>query len=169
MDSTSPIASKPVSESKIDSHVYRIFPNDLNSHKTVFGGQVMAIADRLALVVAERHSAHICVTASLDSVHFLAPAKEGDTLVFSAAVNKAWNSSMEIGVRVEAENSRTGKHKHIVSAYFTFVALDENNRPVQVPQLILETEDERKRYEAAEIRKQGLLKTRGTMKESGLK
>jgi len=157
--------SKPVSASKIDSHVYRIFPNDLNSHKTVFGGQVMAIADRLALVVSERHSSRVCVTASVDSVHFLAPAKEGDTLIFSAAINRCWNSSMEVGVRVEAENSIINTHKHIVSAYFTFVAIDEHNNPVAVPDVVPETKEEKQRYEAAQLRNQDLLRTRKRLKE----
>jgi acyl-CoA hydrolase len=157
--------SKPVSASKIDSHVYRIFPNDLNSHKTVFGGQVMAIADRLALVVSERHSSRVCVTASVDSVHFFAPAKEGDTLIFSAAINRCWNSSMEVGVRVEAENSIINEHKHIVSAYFTFVAIDEHNNPVTVPDVVPETKEEKQRYEAAQLRKRDLLRTRKRLKE----
>ena len=125
--------SKTSSASKIDNHVYKIFPNDLNAKKTVFGGLIMSIADRLAVVVAERHSSQTCVTASVDSWHFVAPAKENDTLLFSVAINKAWGSSMEIGVKVEAENSYEGTKRHIVSAYFTFVALDDAGKTVPVP------------------------------------
>lgn len=159
------MSSKTVAESKIDNHVYKVFPNDLNAHKTVFGGQVMAIADRLSLVVAERHSGYVCVTASVDSIHFLGPAKENDTLIFSVAVNRAWGSSMEIGVRVLAENSYTGESKHIVSSYMTFVALDSNDKPVGVPELIPETDEEKLRFRAADLRRQARLNTRDSLKQ----
>ena len=157
--------SKTSSTSKIDNHVYKIFPNDLNAKKTVFGGLIMSIADRLAVVVAERHSSHTCVTASVDSWHFVAPAKENDTLLFSAAVNKAWGSSMEIGVRVEAENSYEGTKRHIVSAYFTFVALDKDGKTVPVPALVPQNDKEQQRYEAAEVRRQARLAVREQLKQ----
>jgi acyl-CoA hydrolase len=144
---------KPVSASQVDNHVYKIFPNDLNAHYTVFGGLVMAICDRIALVVAERHSGHVCVTASVDSVHFLAPAKEGETLIVKAACNRAWTSSMEIGVKVLAENSFSGECRHIVSAYLTFVSLDVDGRPRKVPPLAPETPDEVRRFEEAQFRR----------------
>lgn len=140
---------KTVADSAINAHIYKVFPNDLNAHYTMFGGRVMAISDRLALVVAERHSGKMCVTASIDNVHFLGPAKEGETLVFSAAMNRAWISSMEIGVRVVAENSYTGERRHIVSAYFTFVALDKDGNTCKTPKLLAETRDEKRRYRQA--------------------
>ncbi|MDX1561086.1 MAG: acyl-CoA thioesterase [Marinobacter sp.] len=152
--------SKPVSASAIEKHVYKVFPNDMNSHNTVFGGMIMAKCDRLALVVAERHSAHVCVTAAVDSIHFRAPAKGNDTLLFSLSLNRSWGSSMEIGAKVEAENSYTGDTRHILSAFFTFVALDENDRPVDVPEVIPETGEQQRRYDNAEIRREGRLKTR---------
>ncbi len=161
---TDPRPAKPVSASRIDNHVYKIFPNDLNARKTAFGGMIMAIADRVAVVAAERHSGAVCVTAGVDSWHFVAPAKENDTLVFSVAVNRAWTSSMEIGVRVEAENSYDGTRKHIVSAYFTFVAVDGNDKPLTVPALLPETERERQRFEAAEVRRQARLSVRESLK-----
>ena len=77
--------TRPVAASAIDKHVYKVFPNDMNAHQTVFGGMIMAKCDRLALVVAERHSGHVCVTAAVDSIHFRAPAKGNDTLLFSLA------------------------------------------------------------------------------------
>ena len=157
--------SKTSSASKIDNHVYKIFPNDLNAKKTVFGGLIMSIADRLAVVVAERHSSQTCVTASVDSWHFVAPAKENDTLLFSVAINKAWGSSMEIGVKVEAENSYEGTKRHIVSAYFTFVALDDEGKTVPVPALVPQNDKEQQRYEAAEVRRQARLTVRGQLKK----
>jgi len=155
----SKVLSKTVSESAVEGHVYKVFPNDLNAHGTAFGGMIMAKCDRLSLVVAERHSSHVCVTASVDSIHFMAPAKENDTLLFKISVNRAWSSSMEIGVKVEAENSYTGENKHILSAYFTFVALDKNNKPASVPSLIAETKLQEKRFQQASIRRQARLKT----------
>ena len=129
------------------------FPNDLNAYGTVFGGLIMSTLDRLALVVAERHSGETCVTASVDSIHFLSPAAKGDVLLFRAAINRSWRSSMEIGVRVLSENSKTKETKHIASAYFTFVAIGENLRPVEVPKVIPETDKEKRRYEEAERRR----------------
>ncbi|MFM2419555.1 MAG: hypothetical protein RL385_4278 [Pseudomonadota bacterium] len=153
----SDLPAKTVSASRVDGHVYKIFPNDLNAHYTVFGGLVMSICDRIALVVAERHSGKVCVTASVDSVHFLAPAKEGDTLLVQAACNRAWTSSMEIGVKVSAENTFTRDTRHIVSAYLTFVALDALGKPMHVPSLTPETSDEARRFAEAEMRRNGRL------------
>lgn len=159
------MTGKPSSASCISNQVYKIFPNDLNAKRSVFGGLIMSMADRLAVVVAERHSGQVCVTASVDSWHFVAPAKENDTLLFSAAVNKAWGSSMEIGVRVDAENSYEGSKRHIVSAYFTFVALDDTGKPAAVPALQPQTEKEQQRYEAAEVRRQARLTVREQLKK----
>lgn len=146
-------SGKTVQDSAIQNQTYKVFPNDLNSMNTVFGGLVMSVIDRVALVVAERHSAHTCVTVSVDSIHFLGPAVRGDTLLFSASVNRSWRSSMEIGVRVETENYRTREVNHILSAYLTFVALDDDGKPTMVPQVIPETPIEQRRFEEAEERR----------------
>lgn len=151
---------KPVSASAVRDYTYKVFPNDLNSHLNVFGGLIMSTIDRVACVVAERHSEKLCVTASLDSMHFLAPAGRGDILVYQAAVNRVWRSSMEIGVKVLAENYRSGEKKHIVSAYLTFVAVDDDHNPTPVPELILETDLERRRYQDAEIRRENRKKVK---------
>ena len=134
---------KAPSESAVDQNVYKVFPNDLNSKYTVFGGLVMGLCDRTALIVAERHSGAACVTAAVDSLNFVAPARSGDTLIIKASANRAWRSSMEIGVHVAAENSYSGDSRHVVSAYFTFVALDETNKPLAVPEIRPETAAEK--------------------------
>jgi acyl-CoA hydrolase len=145
---------KKISESAVDEHVYKVFPNDLNSYGTVFGGLVMSTLDRIALVVAERHSETTCVTVSVDSMHFLGPAERGDNLIFKASINRSWRSSMEIGVKVLAENYRTREKRHILSAYFTFVAVDEHRKPMEVPLVVPETWVEKMRYERAQIRRE---------------
>jgi len=145
---------KTVSDSAVRHQVYKVFLNDLNANRTVFGGLVMSQLDRIASVVAERHSGHTCVTASVDALHFLAPAHEGDVLFYQASINKAWNSSMEIGVRVSSENPKTGEREHIVSAYFTFVAINKAGKPMPVPEAIPETAIEKRRYADAEVRRE---------------
>ena len=120
----------------------------------------MSLCDRTALIVAERHSGHACVTAAVDSLHFLAPARAGDTLIVKAAVNCAWRSSMEIGVHVAAEDSFSGETRHVVSAYLTFVALGDDGRPVHVPELRPESDIEKARYAAANARREARLEAR---------
>ena len=149
------IKEKKVSESAVHDQTYKIFPNDLNSNDTVFGGLVMSILDRVACVVAERHAERLCVTVSVDSMHFLAPARKGDVLIFQASINRSWRSSMEIGVRVTAEHHKSKDRKHILSAYLTFVALDKEGKPTEVPHVIAETPLEKRRYVEAELRRQG--------------
>lgn len=145
---------KTVKESAVDDHTYKVFPNDLNSYGTAFGGMIMSVLDRIACIVAERHSEKTCVTASVDSMHFLYPAKRGDILLFSASINRAWHTSMEIGARVMTENYKTKEKKHILSAYFTFVALDDDQKPTLVPEVIPETDLEKRRFREAGIRRE---------------
>ena len=154
------LPGKSPSESAVEQNVYKIFPNDLNSEYTVFGGLVMGLCDRTALIVAERHSGNSCVTVAVDSLNFLAPARSGETLLVKAAVNRAWKSSMEIGVHVVAENSFNGDTRHVVSAYLTFVALDDSRTPTQVPAVLPQTDTERRRFEAAMVRRDSRLAMR---------
>ena len=151
---------KAPSESSIDQNVYKVFPNDLNSKYTVFGGLVMSLCDRTALIVAERHSGSPCVTAAVDSLNFLAPARSGETLIVKAAVNRAWRSSMEIGVYVAAEDSHSGNSRHVVSAYLTFVALDDTGQPMPVPPVAPESKTETRRYREAQSRRDARLSSR---------
>ncbi len=130
---------KTVAHSAIHDTVVEVFPNDLNAHGTLFGGRVMEIVDTLAAISAKRHSNCVCVTLGIDSVRFLNPAKRGDILVCRASVNRAWNTSMEVGVQVVAEDFKTLQRKKIFSAYFTFVAVDDDHKPVKVSPVIPET------------------------------
>ncbi len=144
---------KPVSASFIVDQVVEVFPNDLNAHGTLFGGRVMQVVDSLAAIVAKRHSGKVCVTLGIDSVRFLNPAGRGDILVCMASVNRTWRTSMEVGVKVIAEDFRTLDQKGILSAYFTFVAVDDDHKPVEVIPVIPETEEQIKRFGAADIRR----------------
>jgi len=145
---------KLVSDSMVIDQVVEVFPNDLNAHGTLFGGRVMQIIDALAAIVAKRHSGMVCVTLGIDSVRFLSPARHGDILVCMASVNRTWRTSMEVGVKVMAEDFRTLLQKHVLSAYFTFVAVDEQHKPVPVIPVVPETENQFRRYEQAEVRRQ---------------
>ena len=155
-----PTSGKAPSASSVDQNVYKVFPNDLNSEYTVFGGLVMSLCDRTALIVAERHSGSACVTAAVDSLNFLAPARADDTLLVKVAVNRSWRSSMEIGVHVAAEDSYTGNTRHVVSAYLTFVALDKTGKTRSVPAVLPDTDIEKRRYEQAQARRDGRLSSR---------
>lgn len=153
--------AKKVSDSVLANQLYLIFPQDLNSNSTVFGGTVMAQGDKVAAMVARRHSGQNCVTAYVDGFRFLAPARRGEVLVFNASLNRAWNSSMEIGVKVFAENYQTGEKRHVVSAYYTFVPIDENHRPMPIQyDVIPETEEEKRRWQEADERRKRRLKER---------
>ncbi|MBY0529349.1 MAG: acyl-CoA thioesterase [Rhabdochlamydiaceae bacterium] len=147
------LKGKRVVESAIHDQVAVVYPNDLNAYGTLFGGRVLEISDRLAGVVAKRHSGRVCVTLSVDSVRFHSPAKHGDVLVFQASVNRVWNTSMEIGLKVFVEEFRTLARKHIVSAYFTFVAVGDDMKPVKIPPILPETEDEKRRFAQADERR----------------
>ncbi|HSW86538.1 MAG TPA: acyl-CoA thioesterase [Rhabdochlamydiaceae bacterium] len=149
---------KLVADSAINDQTAVVFPNDLNAYGTLFGGRVLELADRTAGVVAKRHSGRDCVTLGIDSVRFLAPAKHGDVLVFKASINRVWHTSMEIGIKVLAEDYKKLDSKHIFSAYFTFVAIDDALKPVAIDAIIPVTDEEKRRYEQAELRRKQRLK-----------
>lgn len=145
---------KRVSESSIEGHHYEIFPPDLNSNNTVFGGRVMEIADMLAAACAKKHSGKTCATLLVDSMRFLSPAYRGEILIFYAAVNRAWKTSMEVGIKVVTAATHESPSRRVLSAFFTLVSVDQDNRPSPTVPLIAETEEEKRRFEEAQSRRE---------------
>lgn len=127
----------------------RVFPNDVNNHNTLFGGKLMSDLDQVASISAARHSRCECVTASTDSVDFLQPIRTTDSVCFESYVTWTGTSSMEVFVKIIAENLISGERKIAATALLTFVALDDNNRPTSVPKVIPETDEEKKLHETA--------------------
>ncbi len=127
----------------------RVFPNDVNNHNTLFGGRLMSDLDQIASISAARHSRRECVTASTDSVDFLHPIRPTDSVCFESYVTWTGTSSMEVFVKIIAEDLKSGESKMAATALLTFVALDEHERPTRVPQVIPETKEERKLHETA--------------------
>jgi acyl-CoA hydrolase len=128
-------------------------PMDANSAGFVHGGTIMRYCDEAAGLAAVRHSQRRCVTAGMDRMTFNEPVHIGEVVTFLATVNAAWRTSIEVGVRVEAEDPRTGNSRHTTTAYLTMVALDDDGRPSEVPTLECETEDERRREREAQLRR----------------
>ena len=135
-------------------------PGDANNLGHIFGGVILSMMDKTAAIAAFRHSRASVVTASIDRVDFREPIHLGDLVVMKASVNYAGRTSMEVGVRVEAEELLSGRRRHTNSCYLTFVAVDRDGRPVQVPTLIPETAEEQRRYEAAKERRARRLEER---------
>ncbi|MBA2564945.1 MAG: acyl-CoA thioesterase [Gemmatimonadetes bacterium] len=135
-------------------------PQWVNLHGTVHGGYILMLADQIAYVVASRHAGRPTVTASFDEVDFRSPIEVGDIVTLHARVNYVGRTSMEIGVRVEAEDLVTREVRHTNSCYITMVAIDEG-RPARVPQLLLETDEERARHERAGERRRVREERRG--------
>lgn len=126
-----------------------VLPSHTNSLGSIFGGQVMSWIDIAAAIAAQRHSRSVVVTASIDQLQFIEPVYKGWVVNLKASVNFAGKTSMEVGVRVDAENPSTGERVHTASAYLTFVALDSEFRPKAVPKVAPVTDDEKRRYQAA--------------------
>jgi acyl-CoA hydrolase len=142
-----------------------VLPQHTNALGSVFGGQVMAWIDICAAIAAQRHCRMPVVTASVDALQFIAPVLKGFTINLSASVNYAGKTSLEVGVRIEAENTMTGERSHTASAYLTFVALGEDKKPTAVPPVLAETDEEKRRYQAAQIRRQNRLALREQTKK----
>jgi uncharacterized protein (TIGR00369 family) len=147
-----PTAAKTVAGSKtVMSRT--MLPSDANPYGNVHGGEVMKLIDAVAGAAATRHARARVVTARIDELSFLAPVYVGHLVTAKASVNHVGRTSMEVGVRVEAEDMLTGSVVHVASAYLVFVATDERGRPTPLPGLLAETDDERRRMKAAEARR----------------
>ena len=131
-----------------------MFPVDANPSGNVHGGTILKLIDTAAGIAAHRHCRTNVVTASMDRLDFHEPIFVGELVVVRAAINYVGQTSMEVGVRVEAENLMTGEVRHTNSAYLTIVSLDENRKPTPVPGVVAETDDERRRFEEGRVRAQ---------------
>lgn len=130
-----------------------VLPNDTNRLGNLLGGRLMHWLDIAAAIAAWRHTNRICVTASIDELNFIHPIKEGEVVILKASVNRAFHTSVEVGVKVLKENPATGERKHTNTAYLTFVALDDDGRPTAVPPVRPSTSEERRRYRDAARRR----------------
>jgi acyl-CoA hydrolase len=131
---------------------YLLMPHQANPHGTAFGGAIVAWIDMTAAMVAQRHCGKEVVTAGIDSLNFKEPIRVGDHVILKASINYVGTSSMEVGVQVSREDPYTGQQVIATTAHLTFVALDKNKRPTDVPPILPETEQEKRRYENAELR-----------------
>ncbi|HEX3698764.1 MAG TPA: acyl-CoA thioesterase [Polyangia bacterium] len=143
-----------------------VLPGLTNVHGTIFGGILMQWIDISASIAAARHSAGAVVTASMDRLHFLHPVQLGEVVILQAQVNFAAHTSMEVGVRVLAENPVTLERRQTTRAYLTFVAVDDSGHPRPVPPLRAQTAEEKRRFADARRRRAVRLRERRAMKES---
>lgn len=137
-----------------------VLPNDANPLGAMLGGRVMHLMDIAGALAAHRHSNRYVVTAAVDYVDFRSPIKIGDLIVLKSSVNRVFNTSMEVGVKIFVENYITKEVRHTSSAYLTFVAIDEQRRPTQVPPVIPKTAEDRRRFRDAGIRRERRLAQR---------
>jgi acyl-CoA hydrolase len=135
-----------------------VLPNDTNQLGNLLGGRLMEWMDIAAAICAQRHSNRICVTAGVDELAFHQPIRLGEVVTLRASVNRAFSSSMEVGVVVTSENQLTGRRKTANTAYLTFVAVDDRRRPTAIPAAIPGTAEEKRRYDEALVRRTERLK-----------
>jgi acyl-CoA hydrolase len=135
-----------------------VLPNDANTLGNLLGGRLMHYIDLVAAMAAYRHARSYVVTASMDHIDFIAPVHVGDLLILKSSLNRAFRTSMEVGVKVWVEHTIDGTLRHVASAYLTFVAVDQQGGRVRVPPLELETDEDKRRYhDAGRRREQGEL------------
>ncbi len=159
------MSGKPVRESYSELSEMAL-PNDANRLGNLLGGKLMHLVDITGAIAAARHCREFVVTASFDHMDFREPVPIGELVVLQAAVNRAFHTSMEVGVKVHAENLRSAKKRHVASAYLTFVAVGKDQRPKPVAAAVAETEEEKRRYEQAGERRQYRLRLRRQRPES---
>ena len=150
---------KKVSETTVVM-VQPMSPQDANAAGNVHGGVIMKLIDMAGGIVAQRHTRTNVVTASVDRIDFLHPVYIGDVLSLRTSINLVGRTSMEVGVRVESENTLTGEVRHTASAFLTYVALDKTGKPVEVPPLILETSEDKRRNREAKARREARIRGR---------
>jgi acyl-CoA hydrolase len=156
------VEPRPVSASR-SVLTHWMGPTDANVAGSVHGGAVMRLCDEAAATAAVRHCRQMVVTAAMGRMTFLLPIRLGQLLTFRASVNAVWRTSMEVGVRVEAEDIATGALQHTNSAYLTMVAVDATGSPFQVPLLLMEDEEDRRREREAQLRRHSALAERETI------
>jgi acyl-CoA hydrolase len=156
---------KPVRES-VSEYSELALPNDANGLGNVLGGKVMHLVDLAGAMAGIRHARQRVVTASVDHMNFLYPVKIGQLIILRSSVNRVFHTSMEVGVRVMVEDLLTGVRQHTSSAYLTFVALDNDGKPMQIPPVIPETPDEIRRFKEAGERREYRLALRNRNKDT---
>src|SRR6476660_1664036 len=144
---------RPVRDSQSEMNEI-VLPNDTNPLGFLLGGRLMHWIDLAGAMAAHRHSRNYVVTASIDHLDFLVPVRVGDLVILRSSVNRAFHTSMEVGVKVWVENYIAASRQHVSSAYLTFVAVDRHGRHLPVPPVIPETDEEKRRYEDALRRRQ---------------
>ena len=159
------ILGKPVRESASE-YAELALPNDANGLGHVLGGKVMHLVDLAGAMAAMRHARRPVVTASVDHMNFLYPVRIGQLIILRSAVNRVFQTSMEVGVRVLVEDLLNGVQQHTSSAYLTFVALDEQGKPSPIPPVIPETEEEKRRFDEAGERREYRLALRKRSRKS---
>lgn len=153
------LPARSVAHSRAET-IHFVLPGETNALGTLFGGTVMQWIDIIAGVSAARHSGGVAVTAAVDALQFIAPIQLGELVVLKSQVNMAWRSSMEVGVRVEVEDPKTGVRRMTTRAYLTFVAIDAEGQPRRIPPLAAENDEEQRRMQEAIARREARLRMR---------
>lgn len=143
--------AKTVSQSRVQMHQLML-PEHANAYGNVHGGEIVKTVDEAGGIAAMRHAQRPCVTIAIDEMSFVSPVHVGHLLSCDASINWVGRSSIEVGVKVHAENPITGEVLHTNSAYLVYVAIDDEGRPTEVPPLILETDEDKRRNEEAKVR-----------------